>query len=51
MINSDRIKSIPIMPEDKIFFRTLRGNEVMKTVKVSGFVKNQAFSHSLKAKD
>ena len=39
MINSDRIKAIPIMPEDKIFFRTLRGNEVMKTVKVSGFVK------------
>ena len=39
MINSDRIKSIPIMPDDKIFFRTLRGNEVMKTVKVSGFVK------------
>ena len=39
MINSDRIKSIAIMPEDKIFFRTLRGNEVMKTVKVSGFVK------------
>ena len=39
MINSDRIKTIPIMPEDKIFFRTLRGNEVMKTVKVSGFVK------------
>ena len=26
MINSDRIKSIPIMPDDKIFFRTLRGN-------------------------
>lgn len=39
MINSDRIKSIQIAPEDKIFFRTLRGNEVMKTVKVSGFVK------------
>lgn len=39
MINSDRIKSIAIMPEDKVFFRTLRGNEVMKTVKVSGFVK------------
>ncbi len=39
MINSDRIKSISIMPDDKIFFRTLRGNEVMKTVKVSGFVK------------
>ena len=40
MINSDRIKSISILPEDKIFFRTLRGNEVMKTVKVSGFVKH-----------
>ena len=39
MINSDRIKLIQIMPDDKIFFRTLRGNEVMKTVKVSGFVK------------
>ena len=39
MINSDRIKTIPILPEDKIFFRTLRGNEIMKTVKVSGFVK------------
>lgn len=40
MINSDRIKSIQIAPEDKIFFRTLRGNEIMKTVKVSGFVKH-----------
>ena len=39
MINSDRIKSIPLSPEDKIFFRTLRSNEIMKTVKVSGFVK------------
>lgn len=40
MINSDRIKTIVISPEDKIFFRTLRGNEVMKTVKISGFVKH-----------
>lgn len=40
MINSDRIKNIVISPEDKIFFRTLRGNEVMKTVKISGFVKH-----------
>lgn len=40
MINSDKIKTIKISPEDKIFFRTLRGNEVMKTVKVSGFVKH-----------
>ena len=39
MINSDRVKGIKVNPEDKIFFRTLRGNEVMKTVKISGFVK------------
>lgn len=39
MINSDRIKSISIAPEDKVFFRTLRENEVLKSVKVSGFVK------------
>lgn len=38
LINSDRIKSIKLNPEDKVFFRTLRGNEVMKTIKVSGFV-------------
>lgn len=40
MINSDKIKNIKINPNDKIFFRTLRGNEVMKTVKISGFVKH-----------
>lgn len=39
MINSDRIKSISLSPEDKVFFRTLRNNEVMKNVKISGFVK------------
>ena len=39
MINSDRIKSISLQPDDKVFFRTLRSNEVMKTVKISGFVK------------
>ena len=39
MINSDKIKSIKILPEDKVFFRTLRSNEIIKTVKVSGFVK------------
>lgn len=39
MINSDRIKSIPIAPEDKVFFRVLRENEILKSVKVSGFVK------------
>ncbi len=40
MINSDKIKYIKINPDDKIFFRTLRGNEIMKTVKISGFVKH-----------
>lgn len=39
MINSDKMKNISINPEDKIFFRTLRENEVMKTIKISGFVK------------
>ena len=39
MINSDRIKSISIAPEDKVFFRVLRENEILKSVKVSGFVK------------
>lgn len=39
MINSDSIKVIKIAPEDRIFFRTLRNNEAMKTVKISGFVK------------
>ena len=40
MINSDRIGSIELRPNDRILFRPLRGNEVLKTVKVSGFVKN-----------
>ena len=39
MVSYDRIKSISIAPESKVFFRTLRNNEVIKTVKVSGFVK------------
>ena len=39
MINGYRIHKIPLNPEDKIFFRTLRNNEVIKTVKISGFVK------------
>lgn len=40
MITSDRIRNIKINPNDKIFFRTLRGNEIMKTVKISGYVKH-----------
>ena len=39
MINGYKIDKIPLNPEDKIFFRTLRNNEVIKTVKISGFVK------------
>ena len=39
MIRSDRIKGVMLHPEDKVFFRTLRDNENMKTVKISGFVK------------
>ncbi|MBO6272876.1 SLBB domain-containing protein [bacterium] len=38
MITSNRIKSIKLLPNDKVFFRTLRDNEFIKNVKVSGFV-------------
>ena len=38
MINGNTIKSISLNPGDKIFFRTLRSNETIKNVKVSGFV-------------
>ena len=38
MINSDRIKSIKLSAEDRVFFRTLRDNETVKSVKISGFV-------------
>jgi len=40
MVNSDSIRGIKIAPEDKVFFRTLRENETIKKVKISGFVKN-----------
>lgn len=39
MINGDKINNIALKPEDKVFFRTLRGNEVVKTIKIAGFVK------------
>ena len=39
MINGDRISKIVLNPEDKVFFRTLRKNETIKTVKIAGFVK------------
>ena len=38
MITSNKIKSIRLLPNDKVFFRTLRDNEFIKNVKVSGFV-------------
>ncbi len=38
MINGNTIKSISLNPGDKVFFRTLRSNETIKNVKVSGFV-------------
>ncbi len=50
MVNSDRIKSIQLSANDKVFFRTLRGNEVMKTVKVSGFVKQPGVYTSIAGK-
>lgn len=51
MINSDNIKSIKIAPEDKIFFRTLRGNEIIKKVKVSGFVNTPGVYSFVKGKN
>lgn len=38
MMNGDGIRSVQIEPEEKIFFRTLRNNEIIKKVKISGFV-------------
>jgi len=38
MINGYKINKIPLHAEDKVFFRTLRNNEIIKTVKISGFV-------------
>ncbi len=50
MINSDRIKEIPIQPNDKIFFRTLRDNESIKYVKISGFVERPGVYTSIEGK-
>lgn len=38
MVNSNRIKTIQLQPSDKVFFRQLRDTELIKNVKVSGFV-------------
>ena len=39
MVRNDNTGNIVIGPENKIFFRTLRENEILKTVKISGYVK------------
>lgn len=39
LINSDRVKSIKLSANDKVFFRVLRKNEILKSVKITGFVK------------
>ena len=48
MINGDRISKIVLNPEDKVFFRTLRNNETIKTVKIAGFVKRPGVYHFIK---
>ena len=50
MIHADRIKSIHIAPEAKVFFRTLRENEVIKTVKIAGYVKEPGVFTFVKGK-
>jgi len=51
MINADKIKSVRIFPEDKVFFRTLRGNESIKNVKISGFVNTPGVYSFVKGKN
>lgn len=38
LVQNDAIGGVEIIPGDKIFFRPLRENEILKTVKVSGYV-------------
>lgn len=40
LVNSNTIKSIKLEPGDKVFFRPLRDTEMIKNVRISGFVKN-----------
>ena len=40
LVNSNTIKSIVLQPGDKVFFRPLRDTEMIKNVRVSGFVKH-----------
>ncbi len=40
MINGNKINEILLLPSDKVFFRALREGEMVKNVRVSGFVKH-----------
>jgi protein involved in polysaccharide export with SLBB domain len=40
MVKNDATKAIAINKNDKVLFRTLRDDEILKTVKISGYVKN-----------
>ncbi|MBQ7764255.1 SLBB domain-containing protein [bacterium] len=40
LVNSNTIKSIVLNPGDKVFFRPLRDTEMIKNVRISGFVKH-----------
>ena len=40
IVNSFRVNSISLKAQDKVFFRKLRDNEKVKSVKVAGYVKN-----------
>lgn len=40
LVNSNSIKSIELKAGDKVFFRPLRDTEIIKNVRVSGFVKH-----------
>ncbi len=50
MIKTDKIKTIAINADDKVLFRTLRDNENIKTVKISGFVKKPGVYSFVKGK-
>lgn len=51
MVNSDGLQSVFIEPEDRIFFRTLRNDEIMKTIQISGHVKNPGVYRFIKGKN
>lgn len=38
LVRNDSLEDIKVLPGDKILFRTLRDNEIVKTIKISGYV-------------